>query len=157
MLGLEGRWPAPLARIAHTDDDRSRVTHHACDESTLHDLLRTPRMKEHMAPCERRLARFGLTLEGLKRSASEEKRNAQPSDYVLSQFNRERLYNQVWSEPTRNVAASYGISDVWLSKICRQLKVPKPPRGYWAKKAAGQSVPRRPKLPGLVGETRTNR
>jgi hypothetical protein len=75
-----------------------------------------------------------------------ETRAHEPSPYVLASYDRETLYREVWAEPTRKVAARYGISDVALAKACRQLQVPKPPRGYWAKKAAGQPLPRRPKL-----------
>ena len=70
-------------------------------------------------------------------------RIAKPSLYVLASYDREKLYNDVWSEPTQKVAARYGISDVALAKACRQLQIPKPPRGYWAKKAAGRTVSRR--------------
>ncbi|MGF1632107.1 MAG: hypothetical protein ACFCUT_21745 [Kiloniellaceae bacterium] len=38
------------------------------------------------------------------------------------------------------VAASYGISDVALKKICDKHRIPVPGRGYWAKKAAGKKV-----------------
>ena len=31
------------------------------------------------------------------------------------------------------LAPQYGISDVMLKKICRQMNIPTPPRGYWAK------------------------
>ena len=37
-------------------------------------------------------------------------------------------------------ARTYGISGNGLSKICDRLKVPYPPRGYWARKAAGRKV-----------------
>lgn len=40
------------------------------------------------------------------------------------------------------LAAQYGISDNGLAKICRRLDIPYPPRGYWAKKAAGKQVTR---------------
>ena len=40
-----------------------------------------------------------------------------------------------------------GVSDVAIAKACKQLRIPKPPRGYWAKKAAGQQVDTRPALP----------
>jgi hypothetical protein len=45
------------------------------------------------------------------------------------------------------VAKRYGVSDVAIAKACVLLDVPKPPRGYWAKKAAGQKLPDRPALP----------
>jgi hypothetical protein len=63
-------------------------------------------------------------------------------------YRRDKLYEQVWLEPARSVARHYGISDVALGKICRKLEVPLPGRGYWARKAAGQEIPRAP-LPEL--------
>jgi hypothetical protein len=53
---------------------------------------------------------------------------------------REQLYELVWSEPTRTVAARYGLSDRGLAKICIRLSVPIPGRGFWAKKAAGHEL-----------------
>jgi cephalosporin-C deacetylase-like acetyl esterase len=70
-----------------------------------------------------------------------------PSPALLNRYDRERLYAEVWSEPTQKVARRYGMSDVALAQVCAQLSVPKPPRGYWAKKAAGVTTPRAPKLP----------
>ena len=96
---------------------------------------------------KRQLARLGITLDGRRRSENQTTRP--PSAYVLAQYDRERLYEEVWSEPTQKVARRYGISDVALSKVCKQLQVPKPPRGYWARRDAGHHVPRRPKLPRL--------
>lgn len=59
---------------------------------------------------------------------------ATPPDVVLR---REELYELVWAEPMRSVAARLGISDVALGKACKRLGVPRPARGYWAKVAAG--------------------
>lgn len=55
-------------------------------------------------------------------------------------LSRQELYDLVWAEPTRTVAASYGVSDVWLKKVCAGANVPTPDRGYWAKLAAGKAV-----------------
>jgi len=62
---------------------------------------------------------------------------------------REELYRRVWSTPTAQLAQEFGISDVAIAKACRRLQIPKPPRGYWARLAAGQKVKRTPlrKLP----------
>jgi hypothetical protein len=49
------------------------------------------------------------------------------------------------------VAKGYGVSDVAIAKACALLDIPKPPRGYWAKKAAGQKLPNRPPLPNREG------
>lgn len=125
------------------------ASHKACDDAVLHEFIRTPRMQEHLAACERQMARVGLALDGRRKSEVQRSRAPRPSAYVLASYDRERLYQEVWTEPTQKVAARYGISDVALSKACRQLQIPKPPRGYWAKKSAGQAVPRRPKLSPL--------
>lgn len=53
---------------------------------------------------------------------------------------REELYRLVWETPITRLAAGYGISGTGLKKICDRLDVPVPPRGYWAKKEAGQPV-----------------
>ena len=66
--------------------------------------------------------------------------------YVV--YRRAELYNQVWAEPVEVVAARYGVSNVYLAKVCRRLQVPVPGRGYWAKRAAGKEVKTEP-LPRL--------
>jgi hypothetical protein len=48
-------------------------------------------------------------------------------------YRRTELYDKVWKDPVRTVARRYGISDVWLGKVCRKLSVPLPGRGYWAR------------------------
>jgi hypothetical protein len=53
---------------------------------------------------------------------------------------REDLYRLVWETPITRLAASYGITGTGLKKICDRLDVPVPPRGYWARKEAGQPV-----------------
>ena len=59
---------------------------------------------------------------------------------------RQQLHDLVWSKPVRDVAKDFGLSDVALAKRCRAVHVPIPPRGYWAKVAAGQT-PRKTPLP----------
>ncbi|WP_409561739.1 hypothetical protein [Hyphomicrobium sp. MC8b] len=53
---------------------------------------------------------------------------------------REELYELVWQKPISRLAEEFSISGNGLSKICDRLDVPYPPRGYWAKKAAGRPV-----------------
>jgi hypothetical protein len=55
-------------------------------------------------------------------------------------WNRDELYQEVWSTPMKTLAQKYGISDVGLAKVCRKLAIPVPGRGHWAKKEAGQEV-----------------
>jgi hypothetical protein len=54
-------------------------------------------------------------------------------------LSREELFALVWERPTCEVAKELGISDVALTKLCKRLQVPKPPRGYCAKVQAGQT------------------
>ena len=57
---------------------------------------------------------------------------------------RADLYDMVWSRPMTQVAQDFGISDVALAKRCKAVDVPVPPRGYWARVAAGQTPARAP-------------
>lgn len=59
---------------------------------------------------------------------------------------REQLYQEVWAEPMLAVAKRYEVSGSYLARICEQLRVPRPPRGYWAQLQVGK-VPPRPELP----------
>ena len=66
----------------------------------------------------------------------------------------------VWSEPMRTVAKRFAISDVGLAKACRQADVIPPPRGYWAKLAAGKRVAKpalTPRGPGMSDLVRIGR
>ncbi len=55
-------------------------------------------------------------------------------------FTREELYELVWSKPISKLAGEFGLSDVGLAKACKKANIPRPPRGYWAKLAAGKKV-----------------
>ncbi|MBF9018634.1 MULTISPECIES: hypothetical protein [unclassified Oceanispirochaeta] len=60
-------------------------------------------------------------------------------------YDREKLYIEVWKSPMTEVCKKYGVSDVALAKTCKKLQIPRPPLGYWAKRAVGKA-PQRPKL-----------
>jgi hypothetical protein len=131
----------------------------ACSEETSTKLLRTPRMKLHLAPVESRLPRW-TPKKTQSRGESDRPDDSDarkrkpfepsaPSYALLRKYNREVLYEEVWARPMQTLAAKYGISDVGLAKACRKLRVPLPGRGYWAKKAVGKKLPKRPDLPTL--------
>lgn len=44
---------------------------------------------------------------------------------------REDLHKQVWAEPMTTVATRFGVSSNYLARVCAQLKIPTPARGYW--------------------------
>ena len=47
-------------------------------------------------------------------------------------IDRQELYRLVWSEPISKLASSFNVSGSYLARMCRELDVPTPPRGYWA-------------------------
>ena len=55
-------------------------------------------------------------------------------------LSREDLHRLVWETPMIRLGERFGISGNGLAKICRRLDIPYPPRGHWAKKAAGHKV-----------------
>src|SRR5262249_43949402 len=59
---------------------------------------------------------------------------------------RQELYDRVWATPIETLAKHFGLSGRGLSKLCARYRIPVPPRGYWAKKAAGKRV-QKPMLP----------
>ena len=73
------------------------------------------------------------------------------------EFTRKELYDLVWSQPMKTVAARVGISDVALAKHCKKANIPVPNRGYWARKQAGKTTiqlslpPRFPSASDRVG------
>jgi hypothetical protein len=62
----------------------------------------------------------------------------------MPNLTRRELYALIWSEPASSLAKRYGLSDRGLGKLCARHDIPVPPRGWWAKKAAGHRV--RPEL-----------
>jgi hypothetical protein len=54
---------------------------------------------------------------------------------------REDLYQQIWSEPATKLAQRYDVSSSYLARVCEALNVPHPPRGYWARRAVGETMP----------------
>lgn len=68
------------------------------------------------------------------------------NDNHLQNLTRQELYERIWAIPATKLAEELGISDVAIAKRCKKLGVPQPPRGYWAKLAAGQA-PMKPPLP----------
>lgn len=59
---------------------------------------------------------------------------------------REKLYEEIWTEPTSKVAARYQVSGSYLTRVCDRLNIPRPPKGYWAQHAVGKA-PKRIALP----------
>ena len=65
---------------------------------------------------------------------------------------RQELYDRVWAEPVDTLAKEFGLSNVGLGKACRRHNIPVPPRGYWARKAAGHRMRQPPLPPSKAGD-----
>jgi len=50
---------------------------------------------------------------------------------------REKLYDEIWTEPITKVSKRYEVSDSYLVRILKSLNIPRPPKGYWAMIAVG--------------------
>lgn len=62
-------------------------------------------------------------------------------------YRREVLYQEIWNFPITEVAKKYAVSDVTIHRVCREMEIPTPSVGYWAKKQSGQEVAIPPLLP----------
>jgi len=62
----------------------------------------------------------------------------------VKRIRRLELYRQVWKNSIHQLSNEYGLSDVGFAKICKRHNIPRPPRGYWARRTAGQSPPQTP-------------
>lgn len=74
----------------------------------------------------------------------------------LYDFDRKKLYKEVWKEPMVKVAKRYNLSDVGLKKICKKMNIPTPGNGHWSKIRAGVKVDI-PPLPKYNGPELANR
>jgi hypothetical protein len=61
---------------------------------------------------------------------------------------RETLYEEIWKEPALTVAARYSVTSTFLARVCTEMNIPRPARGYWAKLAINKA-PKRPPLPSV--------
>lgn len=64
----------------------------------------------------------------------------------MASLTRQELYELIWAEAVSRVAERFSLSGTGLRKLCLRNSIPLPPRGYWAKVAAGRKV-ERPPLP----------
>lgn len=67
---------------------------------------------------------------------------------VLSELQREEVYELVWSKPMSRLANELNIKAHRLARFCDELLIPRPSSGYWALLKMGRSADREP-LPEL--------
>lgn len=65
----------------------------------------------------------------------------------------EALYTLVWTVPMTKLALEFQLSDRGMAKFCQRERIPVPPRGYWAKLAAGHAVRQTPLPERVAGQS----
>lgn len=70
-----------------------------------------------------------------------------PSLAGQSSLTREQLYELVWEEPMLRIGERLGVSSSYMARVCTELRVPRPARGYWAQREFGKSSAGKPPLP----------
>ncbi|MGV8041494.1 MAG: hypothetical protein AB2L07_16010 [Thermoanaerobaculaceae bacterium] len=153
---------------------RTLAKPHYCDEGIFTELVRTPSIRQRMnraglsellpaRPAKKNVPRVAdkrRAKPGYEPEPSPEERwlaSLSPKDRAEAlrhRISREQLYEEVWAEPIVKVAERYGVSDVAVAKWCRRLAVPRPGRGYWARKAAGQRMSQPPLPVARSGQPR---
>ena len=84
------------------------------------------------------------------------------SGNLLARYDREELYEKVWTMSVRKVAEEYGVAHTTLGRTLKRLHIPIPPDGYRSRKATNKPLPARPPLPkvhirnGQIGRTEPN-
>ncbi len=69
-----------------------------------------------------------------------------PNSAAKFEITRQDLYEQIWVIPANKLGEKLGVSGSYLARVCDALNVPRPPLGYWQKRAVGRAKPR-PDLP----------
>ena len=63
---------------------------------------------------------------------------------AAERLSREQLYELVWREPMLRVGERFGVSSSYLARVCTELRVPRPPRGFWAQLEFGKAPAQEP-------------
>lgn len=79
---------------------------------------------------KRTYTEFGLDISFLRTESS---RNASLRNRKVERPTKEVLEKLIWSQPTIQLAKTFGVSDKAIEKWCKSYNISKPPRGYWMK------------------------
>lgn len=65
-----------------------------------------------------------------------------PRKLTKLKLSLDELAKLVWEKPSEIIAKEQGVSGASISKLCKQHNIPKPPRGYWAKRIKNMPLTR---------------
>jgi hypothetical protein len=69
-----------------------------------------------------------------------------------TKLTRHELYDLAWRQPMVRLAERFGVSSSYLARVFTELRIPRPPRGYWAQLEFGKSPPKADLPPARPGE-----
>lgn len=146
--------PEVLKELGRTPAMRRRMKEVGFIPPAANEPERAHRRYERIRPTRSHevVAKFGVDLPKPKREHTPLPRSVRIGHGRLGsaqvRLTRKEFFELVWTKPVSKLAEEWGMSDRGLGKACSRIKVPVPPRGYWAKVEAGQR-PSRPQLPRL--------
>jgi hypothetical protein len=146
-------WRKPIWQVAK---DLCHTEHALCNACIKLYIPTPPRGYWGLKPSNRNsIARPHLpNIEGLTMPAAAEPKHVDGPKYVsallMSRYDREKLYEEVWNLPLGQVGALYSVCDTAIYERCRKLHIPTPGPDYWQKKALGRPLPERPLLPSVI-------
>jgi len=88
----------------------------------------------------------GMTEKKAAQERPGEQQAAGTAESEPTRISRKELYEMVWSEPMLKVGARFSVSSSYMARVCTMLNVPRPERGYWAKRKVGKA-PKKLALP----------
>jgi hypothetical protein len=75
----------------------------------------------------------------------------------ISIFTRREFFDYIWLTPLTVQTRDYGLTEIRMANLCAQYRLPCPPRGFWKRRPAGQSRPRKPQFPQVADPTISDR
>ena len=110
----------------------------ACTHETIGELLYPPRIREHLATHEWHFKRIGVDIRTRQKKIEdvkkENERKHRQAVYLSAEYDRLKLFEEVWSDPMQRLAKKYNLSNVGLNQAT----------GEWATQAATFKFLQRP-------------
>src|SRR5664280_484411 len=107
--------------------------HNAYARDAAQELLRTPRMKQHLSTETRSLSRLGLSLED-----RQNRKRQPPPPALLARYNRAELYEKLWTDPDSDCGET-----LWSLRCLAVESLQGPPRAASWSRLLGEEESRK--------------